>query len=76
MRRFVEERRELIEALRVKGITNERVLEAMMKVERHRFVLPTFLNSAYDDQALPIDHGQTISQPFVHCQQKAYRKAT
>lgn len=65
MRRFVEERRELIEILRGKGITNERVLEAMMKVERHRFVLPTFINKAYDDQALPIGNNQTISQPYT-----------
>ncbi len=65
MRRFVEERRELIEILRGKGISNERVLEAMMKVERHRFVLPTFINQAYDDQALPIGNNQTISQPYT-----------
>jgi protein-L-isoaspartate(D-aspartate) O-methyltransferase len=65
MPRFVEERRELIELLRSKGIKNERVLEAMMKVERHRFVMPTFIDSSYLDQALPIGNGQTISQPYT-----------
>jgi protein-L-isoaspartate(D-aspartate) O-methyltransferase len=65
MPRFVEERRELVDLLRLRGITNERVLAAMMKVERHRFVMPTFINKAYDDQALPIESGQTISQPYT-----------
>ncbi len=65
MPRFVEERRELIEILRAKGITNERVLEALMKVERHRFVMPTFIDQAYLDQALLIGSGQTISQPYT-----------
>lgn len=65
MPRFVEERRELVESLRAKGIANERVLEAMMKVERHRFVMPTFIDQAYLDQALPIGSGQTISQPYT-----------
>lgn len=65
MPRFVEERKELIELLRTKGITNERVIAAMLKVERHRFVMPTFINSSYLDQALPIGNGQTISQPYT-----------
>ncbi len=65
MPRFVEERRELIDLLRSRGIKNERVLGAMMKVERHRFVMPTFVDSSYLDQALPISDGQTISQPYT-----------
>lgn len=65
MPRFAEERRELADLLRSKGIKNERVLDAMTKVERHRFVLPTFINSSYLDQALPIGDGQTISQPYT-----------
>ena len=65
MPRFVEERRELVEILRTKGITNDRVLEAMLKVERHRFVMPTFIDQAYLDQALLIGSGQTISQPYT-----------
>jgi protein-L-isoaspartate(D-aspartate) O-methyltransferase len=65
MPRFDDERKELIDLLRSKGITDEKVLRAMMKVERHRFVMPTFINSSYLDQALPIGSGQTISQPYT-----------
>ncbi len=65
MPRFAEERRELVDLLRSKGIVHEDVLTAMSKVERHRFVLPTFVNSSYLDQALPIGNGQTISQPYT-----------
>lgn len=65
MPRFDDERKELIDLLRSKGIKDEKVLHAMMKVERHRFVMPTFINSSYLDQALPIASGQTISQPYT-----------
>jgi len=53
------------EQLRPRGIRDERVLEAMEYVERHRFVEDTLKNSAYDDCALPIGEGQTISQPYM-----------
>ncbi len=54
-----------MEVLRAKGISDERVLAAMGEVPRHRFV-PTWLeDEAYQDCALPIGEGQTISQPFV-----------
>lgn len=43
----------------------ERVLAAMNKVPRHRFVLPGMERSAYANRPLPIGHGQTISQPFI-----------
>ncbi len=65
MGRFEEERRELIESLRIKGITDERTLDAMMRVERHLFVMDAFLNRAYEDTALPISKSQTISQPYT-----------
>jgi protein-L-isoaspartate(D-aspartate) O-methyltransferase len=65
MPRFLDERRDLVDLLRTKGIKDDRVLEAMLKVERHRFVLPTFIDSSYLDQALPIGNGQTISQPYT-----------
>jgi protein-L-isoaspartate(D-aspartate) O-methyltransferase len=65
MPRFDDERKELIDLLRSKGILDEKVLRAMLKVERHRFVMPTFINSSYLDQALPIGSGQTISQPYT-----------
>ncbi len=55
----------LAKTLRGKGISDERVLEAFMKVPRHRFVDQALYPQAYDDNALPIGLGQTISQPFV-----------
>ena len=48
-----------------RGIHDERVLNAMRKVKRHHFVEPAFRDRAYDDTPLPIDEGQTISQPYV-----------
>jgi protein-L-isoaspartate(D-aspartate) O-methyltransferase len=51
--------------LRGRGITDERVLEAMGLVPRERFVLEDDRDRAYDDRALPIGYGQTISQPWI-----------
>ncbi len=65
MGRFEEERKDLVAALRDKGITDEGVLEAIAHVERHHFVLEPFLNRAYEDTALPIAKTQTISQPYT-----------
>ncbi|MFA5832729.1 MAG: protein-L-isoaspartate(D-aspartate) O-methyltransferase [Bacteroidota bacterium] len=65
MGRFDTERKELIEVLRGKGITDEIVLEAMSKVERHLFVDQMYINRAYEDNALPIGSQQTISQPYT-----------
>ena len=59
------ERMEFQLALRRRGISDQAVLRAMEEVPRENFVAPGFTNSAYADQALPIDCGQTISQPFV-----------
>lgn len=58
-------RKRLVEGLKIKGIRNEKVLEAMGKVPRHLFMESTFLKFAYKDQAFPIGSGQTISQPFT-----------
>ena len=58
-------RRRLIERLRAKGITDERVLDAMSATPRHLFVDEALSSRAYEDTALPIGHGQTISQPYV-----------
>jgi len=55
----------LIEELRAEGISDERVLKAMTQVPREKFVPPTFRDRAYENVALPIGHGQTISQPYV-----------
>ncbi len=51
--------------LRRRGIDDERVLAAMASVPRELFVPETLRRRAYDDEALPIGEGQTISQPFV-----------
>ena len=55
----------MIERLRSQGITDERVLGAMQAIARHAFVDEALASRAYDDAALPIGHGQTISQPWV-----------
>jgi protein-L-isoaspartate(D-aspartate) O-methyltransferase len=65
MNRFEKERGEMIELLRQRGIKDELLLKSMQRVEREQFVLPAFMNRAYDDSALPIAHGQTISQPYT-----------
>ena len=53
------------EQLMRRDIINERVLEAMGKVPRHLFVSPPYRRQAYEDYPLPIDEGQTISQPYI-----------
>ncbi len=55
----------LIMALRRQGITDARVLSAIERVPRELFVPVAFADQAYEDMALPIECGQTISQPFV-----------
>jgi protein-L-isoaspartate(D-aspartate) O-methyltransferase len=57
--------RELVAGLKKRGIADERVLAAMAAVPREAFVDPTHTEYAYDDRALPIACGQTISQPYV-----------
>ena len=56
---------ELVMALRARGIRDTRVLEAIETVPRELFVQEAFRDLAYVDQALPIECGQTLSQPFV-----------
>ena len=58
-------RRALVEYLRNAGITDERVLAAFAAVPRETFVPPTARHQAYEDFALEIGEGQTISQPSV-----------
>ena len=53
------------EQLSKRGINDPRVLEAMRKVPRHRFVPESARDEAYGDYPLPIGHGQTISQPYI-----------
>lgn len=56
---------ELIMGLRNRGIRDTRVLAAIERVPRERFIDPSFLSQAYADQSLPIECGQTISQPYI-----------
>lgn len=51
--------------LAARGINDVRVLEAMRRVPREKFVAPSFRESAYDDRPLPIGDEQTISQPYI-----------
>ncbi|HEY3876290.1 MAG TPA: protein-L-isoaspartate(D-aspartate) O-methyltransferase [Candidatus Kapabacteria bacterium] len=55
----------LVEQLRSRGITDEKVLAAMASVPRERFLERDFADRAYEDSALPIGAGQTISQPYT-----------
>nr|WP_156642006.1 protein-L-isoaspartate(D-aspartate) O-methyltransferase [Lysobacter gilvus] len=55
----------LIERLQTTGISDDRVLNAIRAVPRHLFVDEALATRAYEDTALPIGHGQTISQPWV-----------
>ena len=64
--KYAKLRHRMVETqLRAIGITDERVLAAMEKVPRHRFVPERYLDEAYADHALPIGYGQVISQPYL-----------
>ena len=64
--RYAVQRRLMIhKQLSARGIHDERVLQAMEDVPRHRFVLERNRDDAYGDGPLPIGHGQTISQPYM-----------
>jgi protein-L-isoaspartate(D-aspartate) O-methyltransferase len=63
---FAREREKMVEEQLVRrGITDERVLEAMRRVPRHRFVEEGLQHRAYGDHPLPIGEEQTISQPYI-----------
>lgn len=66
MRAHRERRRRLIERLREGGIQDLAVLHAFDRVHRHLFVPEVFLAQAYEDRALPLGYGQTISRPSTH----------
>lgn len=55
----------LIQRLKDRGINNQQVLSIMRQCPRHLFVDEALASRAYEDTALPIGHGQTISQPFI-----------
>ncbi|HPE59724.1 MAG: protein-L-isoaspartate(D-aspartate) O-methyltransferase [Thiothrix sp.] len=55
----------LVDRLRTRGIHNEAVLKVISKVPRHLFVDEALAHRSYENTALPIGHGQTISQPYI-----------
>jgi protein-L-isoaspartate(D-aspartate) O-methyltransferase len=71
MRRFEDTyrhkglRKKLVETVRSKGITDEKVLEAIERIPRHFFLDSAFDEVAYEDKAFPIAEHQTISQPYT-----------
>jgi protein-L-isoaspartate(D-aspartate) O-methyltransferase len=63
---YAKERKAMVEEqLAPRDITDQRVLEAMGRIPRHLFVEPAYRGQAYEDYPLPIDEGQTISQPYI-----------
>lgn len=60
-----EEKRKLVEGLWDKGIKDEKVLKAIYDIPREKFISDALRKFAYDDNALPIECAQTISQPFT-----------
>lgn len=58
-------RKQLVDLLKKKGITDERVLVAILNIPRHFFLDSAFDKVAYEDRAFPIGEGQTISQPYT-----------
>lgn len=61
-----ERRRNMVEyQIKMRGVKNENVLEAMRTVKRHLFIPENRMRDAYDDRPLPIGYGQTISQPYI-----------
>ncbi|MDY6837269.1 MAG: protein-L-isoaspartate(D-aspartate) O-methyltransferase [Thermodesulfobacteriota bacterium] len=63
---YVQARQRMVESqLKARDITDPKVLEVMGTVKRHLFVMPEYASQAYADHPLPIEEGQTISQPYI-----------
>ena len=58
-------RKQLVDSLKQKGISDDRVLKAINNIPRHYFLDSAFDKVAYEDRAFPIAEGQTISQPYT-----------
>ena len=58
-------RKKLTDVIRTKGISDEKILEAINRIPRHFFLDSAFDDVAYEDRAFPIGEGQTISQPYT-----------
>ena len=64
--KYTQLRKDMVEQqLKTRDIYDEKVLNVMGKVERHKFVPRLLMDNAYEDHPLPIGHGQTISQPYI-----------
>jgi protein-L-isoaspartate(D-aspartate) O-methyltransferase len=63
--RFADERRDMVALIESRGVTDQALLQAMLRIDRHAFVSGPFASRAYEDSALPIGEGQTISQPYT-----------
>ena len=62
---FENLRNKLVDIIKSKGIKDERVLDAIRRVERHKFISNDYWHEAYEDYPIPIGYGQTISQPYT-----------
>lgn len=67
--KFKQRRKKLTDELRSKGISDQSVLNAILNVPRHKFIDTALGDRAYEDSALPIEMGQTISQPYTVARQ-------
>jgi protein-L-isoaspartate(D-aspartate) O-methyltransferase len=64
--RFQKQRMRMVDSqIRVRGVSDQRVLKAMEKIPRHLFVDEGLMDQAYNDNPLPIERRQTISQPYI-----------
>lgn len=65
-KKFYDLRKKMVETqLERRDIKDRKVLETMLKVERHKFVPKEYIKESYEDYPLPIGYGQTISQPYI-----------
>lgn len=65
-RQYVEQRHQMVhQQVLGRGITDPRVINALLTVPRHRFVPADYVSRAYADEPLPLGQGQTISQPYI-----------
>jgi len=62
---FAKREQMVAHQIKRRGIKDPKIINAFLKVERHRFVPERYLSNAYEDRPLPIGEGQTISQPYI-----------
>ncbi|MDP2647165.1 MAG: hypothetical protein Q8P24_19700, partial [Desulfobacterales bacterium] len=62
---FAKREQMVVHQIKRRGIKDPKIINAFLKVERHRFVPQRYLPNAYEDRPLPIGEGQTISQPYI-----------